>query len=275
MRSYTYNVPIGNTGVNFAATFSGSANDEYIENPIFEASYKSHSVYGWYMSENANNITPGGLEQYAYRGGIALDRINTDGVMIYAATNPNMAPWGDFDTYAGQSQTGYADIIYSDHDDVNQFPYDVLRWTDSRVDSVAELSVYTNIPIFETTAELETYITTGEGIENAVNYEEAVAPAGRDFEIVNAWTHGIWLNNTQPQVTRVDYKNVRGRITSGSIALYPIVGSGTKIVDGKLKYGIKSDATFYDLEYSTNGIDYISTNAFPFDYFLRKRRNSQ
>lgn len=271
MRSYTYNVPIGNTGVNFAATFSGSANEEYIENPIFEGSYKSHSVYGWYMSENANNITPGGLEQYGYRGGIALDSINSSAIVIYAALNPGLVRWGDFDVSSGQSQTGYADIIYSDYDDVSQFPYDALRWTDSRVDSVVELSVYTNIPIFETTAELETYITTGEGIENAVNYEEATAPTGRDFEIVNAWTHGVWLNDTQPQVTRVDYRNVRGRITSGSIALYPILGNGTKIVDGKLKYGIKSDATFYDLEYSTNGIDYISTSSFPFEYFLRKR----
>ena len=274
MRTYTFNVPIGNTGVNFPATISGSVsqNEEYIENPSASGSYKSHSVYGWYMGENVSSISKtSALEQYGYRAAIALDRINNEGFRVLnQPATLQIGEWGRWIGESGQSQDSYADIVYSSIS-YAQFPAGVMNWTDPRVDSVVELNLITNIPVFETTSEANTYLEEGEGIENAVNYEQAVEPAGSDFEIINMWTHGTWLNDTQPQVTEIHFRSVRAKLVSGKFALYPIYGEGTKIVDGKLKMGISSNAVFTNIEYTTDGRTWTSSEVFPFDFFYRKR----
>lgn len=102
-----------------------------------------------------------------------------------------------------------------------------------------------------------------------INFPDETTPDGDIFEINNCWTHGIWLNDTQPQVTRIYYHNFRAKMVSGKFALYPISG----IDDGKLKMGIKNNAEFYDMEYSTDGSTWTPTDTFPFEYFLRKRVN--
>ena len=101
-----------------------------------------------------------------------------------------------------------------------------------------------------------------------LKFEDEEAPDGDIFEINNMWTHGIWLNDTQPQVNgRPNYRSFRGKMVSGKFALYPISG----IDSGALKMGIKNDAEFYEMEYTTDGINWVSTDTFPFDFFYRKR----
>lgn len=103
-----------------------------------------------------------------------------------------------------------------------------------------------------------------------VNFPDEETPDGEEFTITNMWTHGTWLNDTQPQVSgQPHYRNFRAKMVSGKFSLYKIAG----IDSGALKMGIKNSAEFYDMEYSTNGIDWITTDTFPFDYFLRKRVN--
>lgn len=105
-----------------------------------------------------------------------------------------------------------------------------------------------------------------------LKFKDEASPDGDLFEITNMWTHGTWLNDTQPQVSgRPNYRNFRGKMTSGTFALfnYPV----GEIQDGKLKMGITNGATFVDMEYSTDGINWVSTDTFPFNYFLRKRVN--
>lgn len=134
----------------------------------------------------------------------------------------------------------------------------------------------TNIPIF-LDADIEYYgiyvnhnktlEERNEALKHAFNYIGAYVPDGHNFEIINMWTHGIWLNDTQPQVPAVYYRNFRAKMTDGSFALYPIPYRN----DGKLRYGIVNDATFYEMQYSTDGLTWTDTNTFPFEYFLRKR----
>lgn len=95
-------------------------------------------------------------------------------------------------------------------------------------------------------------------------------PEGDYFTITNMWTHGTWISDNQPQVSgQPHYRNFRAKMVSGTFALYKIAG----IDSGALKMGIKNNAEFYDMEYSTNGIDWIATDTFPFDFFYRKRTN--
>ena len=63
------------------------------------------------------------------------------------------------------------------------------------------------------------------------------------------------------------YQFIKGKILSGKFALYKIPG----ISNGQLRYGIKSDAEFYALQYSTDGYTWTDTDTFPFTYFLRPR----
>ena len=134
-------------------------------------------------------------------------------------------------------------------------------------------NIATNLPVFANSTRAHDYLIAATEADaktilaDALNYGDPVSPSGDDFEIRNMWTHGIWLNDTQPQVTTVKYRNVRGKIIDGSFALFP----DGKIKDGKLQYGIISDAIFYELQYSTDGLTWNDTDSFPFNYFLRER----
>ena len=136
---------------------------------------------------------------------------------------------------------------------------------------ITQVFVESNIPIFETREEAYAYIIGESDGTNAINYNASpVSPDGQHFEIQVQWTTSTWTNDNQPQVTGQPYfQGVRGKITSGLLALYKIDG----IQDGKLKYGIKNTATFFDLEYSTDGRTWTQTDEFPFDFIYRKRKN--
>lgn len=137
----------------------------------------------------------------------------------------------------------------------------------------------TNIPIF--TEENYSYYVTycdrnktleerNEALKHAFNYSAGeTSPEGEYFEVTNCWTTGIWLNDTQPQVTDIYYRNFRAKMTAGKFALYKIDG----IDDNKLKLGIKNDATFYEMQYSTDGNTWTDTDTFPFEFFYRRREN--
>lgn len=137
----------------------------------------------------------------------------------------------------------------------------------------------TNIPMFteENTSYYVTYCDRNKTLEernealtHAFNYSAGeTSPEGEYFEVTNCWTTGIWLNDTQPQVTDIYYRNFRAKMTAGKFALYKIDG----IDDNKLKLGIKNDATFYEMQYSTDGNTWTDTDTFPFEFFYRRREN--
>ena len=150
-----------------------------------------------------------------------------------------------------------------------------------RYDSIKDLmcALSTNVPIFATDTELNTYVNMQDVTQrrqylkdHALNFSSGeVVPDGHDFTIVNAWTTGEWTQYGQPQVNFINYRCLRGRITSGRMCYYPVSG----IDDGKLKYKIVSNATFYGLETSTDGSSWtpVADDLLPFDFFYRKRVN--
>lgn len=134
----------------------------------------------------------------------------------------------------------------------------------------------TNIPIFlnDDIAYYNIYVDPtktqeqrDEALTHAFNFIGDYSPDGSNFEIDNMWTHGIWLNDTQPQVTTVYHRDFRAKLVEGSFALYPIPYTN----NGKLMYGIVNNATFYDMQYSNDGLTWTNTDTFPYDYFLRPR----
>ena len=140
----------------------------------------------------------------------------------------------------------------------------------------SQCEISTNIPIFDTYEKAVAYVQAVSesarivALREALNYKSPeVSPDGSDFTISNMWTYGIWLNDTQPQVTQVYHRDFRAKMTDGTFALYPISG----IDDNKLKMGIKNNATFYEMQYSTDGQTWVDTDEFPFDFFYRKRVN--
>lgn len=116
------------------------------------------------------------------------------------------------------------------------------------------------------------YLTTQLCEEHIINFAGGeFEPEGRDFEIKNSWTFGEWTKYGQPPVRYVNWRCLRGRITSGRMCLYPIAG----INEGSLKYQIVSDAVFYALETSTDGNTWtpLEQDTLPFDFFYRPRVN--
>ena len=149
-----------------------------------------------------------------------------------------------------------------------------------RYDSVKDLicSIDTNVPVFETSTEAYTYVNMEDATQrkqylkdNALNYKSGdVSPDGQEFRLEVQWTTSTWVNDNQPQVIgQPNLQGVKGKIVDGKFALYRISG----IDDGKLKYGIKNTATFYDLEYTTDGVSWTPTSTFPFEFIYRPRIN--
>lgn len=135
----------------------------------------------------------------------------------------------------------------------------------------------TNIPIFATSEEKEEYcnpLTTEaralELLKDALNYIAGeTEPEGVEFSISNPWQHGTWTAYGPAPDTPIAYRNVRGKILgTGKLALYRI-----GLEDGSLKMGIKKQATFSALEYSTDGVTWHDTDSFPFDFFYATRVN--
>lgn len=115
------------------------------------------------------------------------------------------------------------------------------------------------------------YLTKQLCEDHIINFSGGeVSPEGQEFRLEVQWTVSTWINDNQPAVTGQPYiQGVKGKITNGKLALYKIDG----VDDGKLKYGIKNTATFYDLEYTTDGVNWTQTSVFPFEFIYRKRVN--
>lgn len=141
-----------------------------------------------------------------------------------------------------------------------------------------EAIMRTNIPIFLADdfayAQIYTDPTKTEeqrniALKHAFNFSDPKTPDGMDFEIKNMWTTGIWINDTQPAVTNIYYRNFRARLISGKFALYPISG----VDDNKLKFGILNDAVFEEMQKSEDGSTWAACAEFPYEYFYRMRVN--
>lgn len=232
------------------------------------------TIYGWYQKDISERVvSSSGNSDYNYRRAISWEDLKTVKQLRvwHKPKSIDSSAWGwtVFYEQYGQQQGDYPDNPQN-FQNASSLPMGTLQYSDWRVNS-AGYSFSINIPVFLTDTDMDTYIRTGSNITSALNYKAPeTSPEGEYFEITNMWTHGTWLSDNQPQVSgQPYYRNFRAKMTDGTFALYKIAG----ITDGKLKMGIKNNASFVDMEYSTNGIDWIATDSFPFEYFLRKRVN--
>ena len=133
-------------------------------------------------------------------------------------------------------------------------------------------TISTNVPIFDDLTKAQNYILTGSGIQYALNYKPPeTQPDGEDFIINNVWTHGTWSSTGLSGMTGQNFRLVRGRLLEGGrFAFYPITG----ISDGALKYGVILGGSNFDgIQYSIDGVNWLDSDEFPFDFFYRERTN--
>lgn len=241
---------------------------EYVENPNYQffAEYNNQHVTDHRVTVTFDDFTAAGKE-----------RINEYYAFLIQgdSSNPDRGKQGlSNDGYVAGS---YTSITKDDTRTIEQtvlFPL-APDWT---VSTTYSATIYTNIPIFLDT-DLQYYqIYTDQNktdeerkmaMRHAINFADTdIEPEGTEFEIINPWQHGTWTEYGPQPDTPVSYRNVRGRITYGKIALYKI-----GLVDGSLRMGISSNAIFSSLEYSTDGITYHPVDSFPFEWFYKVREN--
>lgn len=132
------------------------------------------------------------------------------------------------------------------------------------------------IPIFARKTEAETYINTGQGLENALNLWEAeTEPDGNEYTIYNTGQRGTWsVGDVVTDVSTPFYRWARVKLAStdtvdGRLAFYK-VGLEDDII--KLKPVSVADVVY--CEYSTDGgANWQSSDTFPFQYIYGERTN--
>ena len=143
-------------------------------------------------------------------------------------------------------------------------------------DGIYTGTLATNIPVFLDAAAYATYIDPNKtdtqrlmALRKAVNYSDIpVEPEGDAFQITNPWQHGTWTAAGVSPDTDIAYRNLRGKILWGSMALYD---GGYD--DGSLKIGIKFRGEFSVLEYSVDNINWTTVTALPWNFFFKVRTN--
>lgn len=274
MNNYTFTLPIGTTGntfeavVNNEAIYAGS-DESYKDNLQFSMHYEARLVASQTYPQVSADCTIGSyynpIQTHERRLAISIELIQSIG-QISVLNDLNAASQGVAFSIAYR-RVGL-DVV-SGTVEAQEFPDGaVLSWSDYRTLDNTILHISTNIPIFETTAEAFEYIQYGDNIADAVNVGGDKV-SGREFNITNIWTTGTWSINGYTPGASGGHRDVRGRIVSGEIALYPVEWAG----GDKLIYNIINNASFEALEYSLDGVTWIPSQTFPFEYIYKERTN--
>lgn len=183
----------------------------------------------------------------------------------------NTTDWGDFNEWRDQTTPGSVFPELTGNYDAGAGGYPK---------SSTEAVFSTNIPVFkyEDRAQANTYVYTNDDtvaltiLQNyCINYRDTHEELPHDeWELIDPWEEATWTENGKGQITSSGYRNIRCKMANGGrVALYDIPG----INDGALKWGIKISAYLYNIEKSTDGVNWELVNNFPFDFFYRPRDN--
>ena len=271
MADYTFNINIGTTG----DTYTAKVTDLYIcNNEAYKTSPKI--VFTFTATDSYYNISKciaTSLEVNGYQendGRVAMSIGDFNSLGLVSALNGS-------GSHSGAAFSG----VYGIDIDPSFIPSNAFSsvgslpsgnygsWLSYMYIGISEWTLSTNIPVFETDARALTYITTGEGLEHAVNYsyQERI---GEEFSISNVWTHGTWSAAGLSGIGAQNYRMVKGKIlTGGKIAFYRKSG----VVDGALQYGVSISGAFEGLQYCVDGVTWHDANDFPFNFFYRERDN--
>ena len=132
------------------------------------------------------------------------------------------------------------------------------------------------MPLFRTKTEAETWVNTGQGLENALNnYEPETEPEGVEYDIYNTGQRGTWsVGDVVTDVSTPFYRWARVKLAStnnvdGRLAFYK-VGLEDDII--KLKPVSVADVVY--CEYSTDGgANWQTSDTFPYQYIYGERTN--
>ena len=227
-------------------TYTCDRNEEYRTNPIYEG------------GEGNGQFTYTGVKQTLNPSLRYAMYINQDNKSLYSA----------------YYQTPYSTRNFSVG--INPVIAGITEFTSCPVWAVP-VEISTNIPIFEDITDAQDYMFANsdeialEILKKAVNYPtDENEPDGYEFEITNPWINGTWSSYGVTTHGAIAYRNVKGKIvTGGKIAMYPD-GSAS---EGALKYKVVTSAEFDALHYSIDGLNWLNTDTFPFEYFYRERTN--
>lgn len=109
--------------------------------------------------------------------------------------------------------------------------------------------------------------TVAPDLHKILNWEDTI-PEGSSFFFKAMYGQSTWINNNQPAVSQIGWQGYRGTIIEGTVNLVKVPG----VYDGKLVYRVNSDAVFYNLEKTTDGVSWTSAASLP-DYLYRKHEN--
>lgn len=270
---YEFDLPVGTTGTTFRAKVTDDyvcRSEDYILVPHFSFYCQYVGSYGNYRVCISNILAEGTTyETYGNRGAISIETIIRSGAVTISNFPLSEGGWASFD---GQSSDGGST---PDPTPTNYFYRQgavpagsgIVHMTDYTVSAILNFELSSNIPIFETDTERNHYIETGEGIEDAVNYD-VYEKQGEPFEISNVWAHGTWSENGLSNMSEQRFRMVKGRLLEGGkISFYKKPG----IVDGALQYGIAINGSFDGLQYSIDSVNWLNSDTFPFSFFYRER----
>ena len=261
--SQTYNAIYNDGSIDFpfAVTSDLTVNKDrdYVQTPIFSGA-GSYIIYdGTSLETFTSQYSSGTLTEYDY----IFEGVDH----LFSCTNPNAVIQNSASIPdLGESYTTTGSIV---------FPFSVVY---SNAGNYG-MTVMSNIPIFLYSERQYALIYSdssktleerNQALTHAFNYLSGeVEPEGKRFNISNPWQHGTWSEYGPSPDTPVAYRNVRGKILgSGKVAFYPI-----GLDDGSLKMGMKTQAVFSALEYSTDGVTWHDTENFPFEFFYLVRTN--
>lgn len=158
--------------------------------------------------------------------------------------------------------------------------YSAFAYSDVR-DGQYALMGSTNMPIFETKADANAYLTAItqadalNALKKAINYKDSqIEPEHGDVFINNWGVLQKWTIDGQEEVqsTTLIYRTFRMKVTNGKISFYKIEG-----IDGdSLKAGVKysNDFNALSIGYSEDGgRTYTYVDHLPYDFIYRTREN--
>ena len=170
---YNFEIPVGTSGNTFTATvetatYSCNMLEEYLSSP--QIWFRYNCTYSGYSGPDpcyVNSDTVASLTPSSYgKVGLSIPQIQSHGIKAYSQPNDYTNSYALFTTVEYANSWGGNPRTQ----DTAEIPYAGFNWTYSQITAISQWTISTNIPIFATDADLQEYLSTGQGIEKAVNY---------------------------------------------------------------------------------------------------------
>lgn len=250
--------------------YQAYSDEEYKSNPKIYFDQQS-IVSGNYPYQEAKAVSVDTRSSATYdnRAAISIEEIYDTGIVrVFNTPALDLSGIGSFEMDYGQAQLDWSNIEFT-RATGGALPSYIYNYTNQYCTDLHFWELSTNIPIFYTNAEAAEYIQYGDNIADAIN-NNVPSVEGRYFEITNIWTYGTWgpFGYTTGDGAENYHRDVRGYMNNDrAIALYPVPGlSGDKLI-----YNVITDGDFNSLEYSENGVVWIPSDTFPYDFLYRPR----